>query len=54
MPGHSCTLQSLISVGCPVQVPPLASVTNFERVLVFVPVPQVAEHSPSFHSSQTQ
>jgi hypothetical protein len=50
--GHGLVLHVSVSVGCPVQVPPFASSTNFVRVLVLVPAPHESEHSPftqSFH-----
>jgi len=51
--GHGLVLHSSISEGCPVQVPPFASSTDFVLVFVLVPVPHESEHSPytqSFHS----
>ena len=51
--GHGFVLHSSISLGCPVQVPPFASSTDFVLVLDLVPVPHESEHSPttqSFHS----
>ena len=46
LPGHSFSLHCTISVGFPVQVPPLASSTIFTLVSVRVPVPQLAEQIP--------
>ena len=54
IPGHSVSLHSLVSLCCPVHVPPLASSTNLLRVSTLVPVPHVLEHSPIVHSSHTQ
>ena len=54
IPSHSCTLHSLVWLGCPVHVPPLASSTNLVLVSTLVPVPHVLEHSPCVHSSQMQ
>ena len=51
--GHGLVLHSSISEGCPVQVPPFASSTDFVLVFVLVPLPHESEHSPytqSFHS----
>ena len=46
LPGHSFSLHCTISIGFPVQVPPLASSTIFTLVSVRVPVPQLAEQIP--------
>ena len=53
IPGHGWVLHSSTSVAWPLQDPPLASRTDFFRVLVLVPVPHGLEHSPidqSFHA----
>ena len=47
-------LHSSTSVGFPLHVPPFSSATNFTRVFVRVPVPQLFEHSPWIHSSHWQ
>ena len=52
--GHSLSLHSRISVGCPSQVPPFFSSTSFSLVFVLVPTPHSAEHSPKTHSSHSQ
>ena len=54
IPGHGIALHSSTSVGWPLQDPPLASTTDFVRVLVRVPVPHDLEQSPWVHSSHTQ
>ena len=54
LPGHSFSLHCTISVGFPVQVPPLASSTIFTLVSVLVPVPQLAEQVPLTQVSHLQ
>ena len=51
VPGHGSVLQGSIFSGWPSQVPPLASVLTFIRVLVLSPVPHVLVHSPMNHLS---
>ena len=52
--GQSSILHSTTLADFPVQVPPLSSTTSFSLVLVFVPVPQLTEQSPTLHSPHWQ
>ena len=57
LPGHCCTLQSLVWVELPEHDPVEFSSTNFVRLLVLDPPPQSFEHSEygpqEFHSQLT-
>ena len=54
LPGQSFSLQSSVASESPLQAPPFISSTIFDLNFSRLPLPQVAEHVPKFHSLHSQ